>query len=111
MKDILNYFTIGEAYEKNEFNLESIESTFNNGLEYENYEYLKEDFNMLFEVEFSSNIILQYNADILYRVIYIFDTTHYNYLKSKVKEYSNDDIIFEVYIKDKNNCKLVVKKR
>ena len=33
-------FTIGEQYELNEFNLKSLDSTFSNDLEYENYEYI-----------------------------------------------------------------------
>lgn len=71
-------FKIGEQYELNEFNLKSIESTFINGIEYENYEYIKNDFKTLFGVELSSNIVLQYNADILCRVLYTFDRTYYS---------------------------------
>ena len=66
-------FRIGEQYELNEFNLKSIESTFISGIEYENYEYIKNDFKALFGVEFSSNIVLQYNADILSGIIYNLD--------------------------------------
>tara|TARA_Y100000385_G_scaffold70126_1_gene70384 strand:+ start:245 stop:667 length:423 start_codon:yes stop_codon:yes gene_type:complete len=65
-------FKIGEQYELNEFYLKSLESTFSNGIEYENYEYIKGDFKALFGIAFSSNVILQYNADILYSVIYEF---------------------------------------
>lgn len=66
-------FKIGEQYELNEFNLKSIESTFINGIEYENYEYIEDDFKVLFRVELSSKIILQYNGDILSCVIYSLD--------------------------------------
>ncbi|EDP96764.1 hypothetical protein U8527_00475 [Kordia algicida OT-1] len=65
-------FKIGEQYELNEFNLKSLESTFSNGLEYENYEYIKGDFKTLFGIPFSRNVILQYNGDILCRVTYRF---------------------------------------
>jgi len=80
-------FKIGEQYELNEFNLKSLESTFSNGLEYENYEYIKDDFKALFGVKFSKNIILQYNADILCRVIYKFDKADYNSLFNKMTYY------------------------
>jgi len=63
-------FKIGEQYELNEFNLKSLESTFSNGLEYENYKYLKDDVNTLFRLRLLSNIILQYNGDILSGIIY-----------------------------------------
>ncbi len=64
------HFKIGEEYELNEFNLKSLKSTFENDLEYENYEYLKEDFKTLFDLILLSNVILQYNGDILCGVIY-----------------------------------------
>ncbi|NRD18616.1 hypothetical protein HNV08_01045 [Winogradskyella eckloniae] len=63
-------FKIGEQYELNEFNVKTIESTFNNGLEYENYEYIKGDFEALFGLKLIYNVILQYNTDILFGVIY-----------------------------------------
>ena len=103
-------FKIGEQYELNEFYLKTIESTFSNGLEYENYEYIEGDFKALFGVKFSKNVILQYNADILYSVIYEFELTHYNYLNSKVGQYSFEEVVIEVLIKDKSSCQLVVKK-
>ncbi len=65
-------FKIGEQYELNEFNLKSLDSTFSNGIEYENYEYIKGDFKTLFGIALSNNVVLQYNADILYNVIYEF---------------------------------------
>ena len=101
-------FKIGEQYELNEFNLKTLESTFSNGLELENYEYIKGDFKALFGVEFSSNIILQYNADILYGVIFEFEVRHYKNLYSKYNGYSFKDIILEVLIKDKNYCQIVM---
>tara|TARA_R110002049_G_scaffold93391_3_gene230895 strand:- start:3539 stop:3946 length:408 start_codon:yes stop_codon:yes gene_type:complete len=66
-------FKIGEQYELNEFNLKALESTFSNGLEYENYEYIKGDFKVLFEIELSSNIILQYNGDVLIGIVFEFN--------------------------------------
>jgi len=66
-------FKIGEQYEINEFNLKSVESTFINGLEYENYEYIKGDFKTLFGVQLLNNIIIQYNGDILSGMIYSLD--------------------------------------
>ena len=103
-------FRIGEQYELNEFNLKSIESTFINGIEYENYEYIKDDFKTLFGVELLSNITLQYNADILSRVIYEFDIKHYNYLKDKIRKHTCYDITLEAVIKDKSSFKLLIKK-
>ncbi len=58
-------FKIGEQYELNEFNLKSIESTFSNGLEYENYIYSKDDINTIFGLKLKDSIILEYNGDIL----------------------------------------------
>lgn len=80
-------FTIGEQYELNEFNLKSLESTFINGLEYENYEYIKDDFKALFGIEFSSNVILQYNGDILLSVIYNFALNDLDYLIKQLNNY------------------------
>jgi len=102
-------FKIGEQYELNEFNLKSINSTFKNGIEYENYEYIKDDFKALFGVKFSKNVILQYNADILYKAIYEFESNQYDYLLSQINNYSLDDILLEL-IKDKNYCQIVLKK-
>lgn len=104
-------FTIGEQYELNEFSLKTIESTFINGLEYESYEYIKSDFKALFGVEFSKNVVLQYNGDILSRVLYEFDIASLNLLKSKVSQLSLKNLIVEVLIKDKNSCQLIVKKK
>lgn len=100
-------FKIGEQYELNEFNLKSLESTFSNGLEYENYEYIKGDFKTLFGIPFSSNLILQYNGDILCKVIYEFELPHYNYLKSKVNQCVFKEAAIEVLIKDKYHCQIV----
>jgi len=64
MKDILNYFTIGESYEKNEFNLQSVKTILIRDLEYEVYKY---DKNMS-KALFGSGIVeiyLYYNIDIL----------------------------------------------
>ena len=104
-------FKIGEQYELNEFNLKSLVSTFSNGLEYENYGYIKDDFKTLFGLEFSSNIILQYNGDILYCVIFEFELTHYNHIKSKVKQCTYKEVSIEVLIKDKCNCQIVMQKK
>jgi len=87
-------FKIGEQYDLNEFNLKSLESTFTNGLEYENYEYIKGDFKTLFGLEFSSNIILQYNADILLGIIYEFKLTDLKVLVEKIGSYLPIDIEF-----------------
>lgn len=104
-------FKIGEQYELNEFNLKSLESTFIDGLEYENYEYIKNDFKTLFGVKFSKNIILQYNGDILSGVIYEFEVRHYKYLYSKCNSYSFKDIILEVLKKDNDYCQILMLKR
>jgi len=104
-------FKIGEQYELNEFNLKSLESTFKNGIEYENYEYIKDDFKNLFGLEFSRNIILQYNADILYSVICEFELSHYSYLKSKVNQCTFKEVTIEVLIKDKYHCQIVLQSK
>lgn len=51
-------FKIGEQYELNEFNLKGLKSTFSNGLEYENYEYIKGDLKTLFGIALSRSVIL-----------------------------------------------------
>lgn len=103
-------FKIGEQYELNEFNLKSIESTLQNGIEYENYEYIKGDFKALFGIKFTSNIVLQYNGDILSKVVYEFHQKHYNYFCSKIKNYKITESILEVLIKDNNICQIILKK-
>ena len=102
-------FKIGEQYELNEFNLKSLEPTFGNGLEYENYEYIKGDFKTLFRVPFSSNPILQYNGDILYCVICEFELSHYSYLKSKVNQCIFKEVTIDI-LNDEGACSLRVKK-
>jgi len=102
-------FKIGEQYELNEFNLKSIESTFRKGLELENYEYIKDDFKSLFGIPFSKNIVLQYNGDILFSVIFSFNQIYYDKLESEIKKYSSDEFRVELFIEDKSNCKIVVR--
>lgn len=104
-------FTIGEQYELNEFNLKSIESTFSHGLEFDSYEYVKDDFKALFGLEFSNNIILQYNGDILYSVIYEFVLNHHKHLCSEISECSFKDIVLEVLLKDECHCQLIIRKK
>ena len=101
-------FTIGEQYELNEFNLKAVGSTIINGLEYDSYEYIKNDFKALFGVEFSKNIVLQYNCDILSKVIYEFDMDNLKLIKSKASKINITRIIVEVLIKDDNNCQLII---
>jgi len=102
-------FEIGEQYELNEFNLKSIKSTFSNGLEYDNYEYIKDDFKAFCGFEFSNNIILQYNGDILCSVIYEFEIIHFEELSIIVSQNYFEDIIIEVLKKDNNYCQMIVK--
>lgn len=104
-------FKIGEQYELNEFNLQTLKSTFSNGLEYENYAYIKGDFKTVLGVPFSSNVILQYNADILYSVIYEFELSHYSYLKSKVNQCTFKEVTIEVLNKDKYHCQVVLRSK
>jgi len=104
-------FKIGEQYELNEFNLKTLESTFSNGLEYENYKYIKGDFKTLFGIPFSSNPILKYNGDVLYSVICEFELSNYSYLKSKVNQCTLNSLIVEVLIKDESSCQLVLRKK
>lgn len=79
-------FTIGEQYELNEFNLKALKSTFSNGLEYENYEYLKDDVNTLFGLKLLSNVILQYNGDILSGIIYKLALNDLDYLIKRLND-------------------------
>lgn len=85
-------FKIGEQYELNEFHLKSIKSTFNKGIEYENYEYIKKDFETLFGVEFSSNLILQYNGEILCGIIFEFNRKHFENLITKLESNLNLEV-------------------
>ena len=88
-KSLLNElrFTIGEQYELNEFNLKSIESTFSNGLEYENYQYVKDDLKTIFGLNLVSNVILQYNGDILSRFVYTLDSKDLTSLVNRINNY------------------------
>lgn len=79
-------FKIGEQYELNEFNIKSIDSTFENEIEYENYEYIKGDFKTLFGLKLS-NVILQYNGDILSGIIYKFILNDLDILIERLNEY------------------------
>ncbi len=80
-------FKIGEQYELNEFNLKSIESTFSNGLEYENYEYIKDDLITVLGLDLVSKVILQYNGDLLSGFIYTLDAKDWTNLISKINNY------------------------
>ncbi|WP_417784709.1 hypothetical protein [Tenacibaculum sp.] len=102
------HFKIGEEYDLNEFNLKFIKSTFKNGLEYENYQYIKKDITSLLEVEFTNSITLQYNTDILSKIIYEFDIKDYESLKSKIEKYTFKEITLEILLKDKNNFQIVI---
>lgn len=101
-------FKIGEQYDLNEFNLKGIEPTFKNGLEYENYQYIKEGNNYLLEVEFTNLITLQYNADILCKVVYEFHIRDYELLKSKIEKYTLRGITLEILLKDENSFQIVM---
>lgn len=102
------HFKIGEQYDLNEFNLNSVESTYKNGLEYENYQYIKEGFNSLFDVEFTNLVTLQYNADILCKVVYEFDRVNYKLLKSKIEKYTFKEISLELLLKDESSFQIVM---
>ena len=84
-------FKIGEQYELNEFNLKTLDSTFNNGLEYENYEYLKDDVKTLFGLRLLTNVILQYNADILSGIIYKLALNDLDNLITRLNSYLSID--------------------
>ena len=102
-------FKIGEQYELNEFNLKSIESTFSNGLEYENYEYIKGDFETLFGLDLVRNVILQYNGDILYGVIYEFKTKNINSLIERINNFLSLKIAIKNTFKTDNNVVILYK--
>lgn len=103
-------FKIGEQYELNEFNLKAKQSTFINGLEYDSYEYIKGDFKALFGVKLSNNVILQYNADILSRVLYVFDRSEYTLVKNRLNEYICEKLKLEL-LRDSYKCSLLVSKK
>ena len=84
-------FKIGEQYELNEFNLKTLDSTFNNGLEYENYEYLKDDVKTLFGLRLLTYVILQYNADILSGIIYKLALNDLDNLITRLNSYLSID--------------------
>lgn len=84
-------FKIGEQYELNEFNLKTLDSIFNNGLEYENYEYLKDDVKTLFGLRLLTNVILQYNADILSGIIYKLALNDLDNLITRLNSYLSID--------------------
>ncbi|MGO3706565.1 MAG: hypothetical protein ACTJGD_02785 [Mesonia hippocampi] len=102
-------FKIGEQYELNEFNLKSLESTFSNGLEYENYEYIKGDIITFLGIEIYGNIILQYNTDILCGIIYSFEINKLSKLVSRLEKYSDSNLILKVFEKNDKHFKLVIK--
>lgn len=60
-------FEIGEQFELNEFNVETLKTEHINGIDYEVYKYLKRDYNQLFDMNISE-ILLFYNADILCKI-------------------------------------------
>jgi hypothetical protein len=80
-------FKIGEQFELNEFHLKTLKSTVINGIEYENYEYIKEDFKTVFGLRLSGNIVLQYNGDILSGVIYTFKEYDFKSLILNINRY------------------------
>ena len=65
------HFKIGEQYEKQEFNLQRINTILLRDLEYEVYRYINREPITLFNVGIK-RIILYYNADILSAVYYQF---------------------------------------
>lgn len=84
-------FNLGEQYELNEFNLKTIESTFKDGLEYENYEYIKNDVKTVFGLKLVSNIILRYNGDLLSEIIYKLNLKDLDNLIEKLNSYLSFD--------------------
>ncbi|MBD3863273.1 MULTISPECIES: hypothetical protein [Olleya] len=64
-----------------------MKSTFYKGLEYENYEYIKDDFKTIFGLKLLRNIVLQYNGDILSGMIFELDLKDLDSLIEKLNDY------------------------
>jgi len=89
-------FKIGEQYELNEFHLKTLKSTFNNGLEYENYEYIKSDLITIFDLQLENNITLKYNGDLLIEAVYVFNINSFNTLINKLNDYLTVDNLLDL---------------
>ncbi len=95
-------FTIGEQYENYEFQLSSIKEYVENGLSYEVYLYTGYE-KSIFNQE-AEKILLHFNADILMKLVYIFNDDCFEELKeqiNKIIEAVKEDVYFiSWYIKN-----------
>lgn len=73
-------FEIGEQFELNEFNVETLKTEHINGIDYDVYRYIKGDYNQLFDMEISE-ILLFYNADVLCGITLELNSKHCKYDK------------------------------
>ncbi len=80
------HFTIGEEFEKNEFNVKTGNSFYVDALEYESYTYIKGDIKSILGLNINS-IQLFYNADVLCAVKYEFNANLQDKLRNKINSY------------------------
>ncbi len=76
-------FKIGEQYEKNEFDLDWVETIFENNLRYEVYEYIGNNKITIFRFEIQKTL-LTYNCDFLAGIFYFIEFSKYPDLIEKL---------------------------
>lgn len=76
-------FEIGEQFELNEFNIKTLKSVSINNIEYDVYQYIKDDIREVFNLKITK-ILLFYNADILSAIHYYFDGNGLNILMKQM---------------------------
>lgn len=78
-------FEIGEQFELNEFNVKTLKSVIINDIEYDVYQYIKNDIRDVFNLKISK-ILLYYNADILITVHFFFNSSDLNGLMKHISQ-------------------------
>lgn len=78
-------FEIGEQFELNEFNVKTLKSVIINDIEYDVYQYIKNDIRDVFNLKISK-ILLYYNADILITVHFFFNSSDLNGLMKRISQ-------------------------
>ncbi|WP_158728210.1 MULTISPECIES: hypothetical protein [unclassified Flavobacterium] len=76
-------FKIGEQYEKHEFDLDWVETIFENNLRYEVYQYIGNNKITIFDFEVQKTI-LAYNCDFLAGIFYFIESDKYPDLIEKL---------------------------
>jgi len=95
-------FNIGEQYEKHEFDLDWVETIFENNLRYEVYEYIGNNKITIFGFEVQKTI-LAYNCDFLAGIFYFIEFSKYPDLIEKL----NLKIVKKIESKNFKNCVLL----